>query len=410
MGILVAIGAREAENGGFHLFDDHVVIFDDRIRKQVAADLVESSLVELPVGLQFDDFADAHGLHSGESVVTDGIAHGDALRVEDARFRHDDDFCFHLGKEAQPAVPEEGDQEEQAVPQPSSGEKKKCKRLDTLHCLSLKTRMLPRTRNFLTGVALAGLSAWSLAGDPPLTPEQLKGADRTDDFSIPTPGEFMAALNKIGKPDWSSKTGRSVPTSIPSRAQQALNLGTLIADGYVAVEAESKQEVRNVGRDIVEMAKPLGVREEIINRGKSLTEFAENGQWDVLREELEATQNEVKTKFAESADKDLITLITVGGWIRGTEVVAALVSSKYTEAGAKLLRQPGIVDFLAAKLDALPEKLRDDPAVKRCRVKLGELKAAVSFSPDAPPDKAAVEKIHKIAADLVKELTNKKLQ
>src|SRR6478735_4954362 len=251
--------------------------------------------------------------------------------------------------------------------QPSSGEKKKCKRLDTLHCLSLKTRMLPRTRNLLTGVALAGLSAWSLAGDPPLTPEQLKGADRTDDFSIPTPGEFMAALNKIGKPDWSSKTGRSVPTSIPSRAQQALNLGTLIADGYVAVEAESKQEVRNVGRDIVEMAKPLGVREEIINRGKSLTEFAENGQWDVLREELEATQNEVKTKFAESADKDLITLITVGGWIRGTEVVAALVSSKYTEAGAKLLRQPGIVDFLAAKLDALPEKLRDDPAVKRCR-------------------------------------------
>jgi hypothetical protein len=262
----------------------------------------------------------------------------------------------------------------------------------------------------LTGTVLLALSALALADDAPLTPEQIKAAVRTDDFSIPTPGEFMAALNKVGKPDWSSKTGRSVPTSIPSRAQQALNLGTLIADGYIAVEAESKQEVRNVGRDIVEMAKPLGVREEIINRGKSLTEFADNGQWDVLREELEATQNEVKTKFAESADKDLITLITVGGWIRGTEVVAALVSAKYSDAGAKLLRQPGIVEFLAAKLDALPEKLRDDPAVKRCRVRLAELKATVSFSPDAPPDKAAVEKIHKLAADLVKELTNKKLQ
>jgi hypothetical protein len=270
--------------------------------------------------------------------------------------------------------------------------------------------MLPRTRDLLTGFVLAGLSALALAEDPPLTPEQISAAVKTDDFSIPTPGEFMAALNKIGKPDWSSKTGRSVLTTFPSRPQLALNLGTLIADGYVAVEAESKQEVRNVGRDIMEMAKPLGVRDEIINRGKSLTEFAENGQWDVLREELEATQNEVKTKFSETSDKDLITLITVGGWIRGTEIVSALVAAKYSDAGAKLLRQPGIVEFLAAKLEALPEKLRDDPAVKRCRVKLGELKAAVSFKPDAPPDKAAVEKIHKLAADLVKELTNKKLQ
>ena len=33
---------------------------------------------------------------------------------------------------------------------------------------------------------------------------------------------------------------------------------------------------------------------EILDRGKSLTEFAENKQWDVLKEELEATQNEVK--------------------------------------------------------------------------------------------------------------------
>jgi len=152
------------------------------------------------------------------------------------------------------------------------------------------------------------------------------------------------------------------------------------------------------------------VQERIIERGKSLAEFADNGQWDVLREELEATQNEVKVKMADSADKDLIALVTTGAWVRGTEVVASLVAGKYTPEGAKLLRQPAILEFLIAKLETLPEKLRDDPAVKRCRVKLAELKTAVTFSPDAPPDKAAVANIHKLSAELVKDLANTKLK
>ena len=78
--------------------------------------------------------------------------------------------------------------------------------------------------------------------------------------------------------------------------------------------------------------------------------------------------------------------------------------------GAKLLRQPAILEFLLAKLEALPEKLRDDPAVKRSRMKLTELKTAVSFAPDAPPDKAAVTNIHKLSAELVKDLANTKLK
>src|SRR5947207_9528351 len=103
----------------------------------------------------------------------------------------------------------------------------------------------------------------------------------------------------------------------------ALNLGILIADGYIAVEAKDAQAVKNVGKDIMTLAKPLSVKDKIIERGKKLEDLADTGQWDVLKEELEATQNEAKAALEANADKDLIVLVTIGGWARGTEVISS---------------------------------------------------------------------------------------
>lgn len=270
--------------------------------------------------------------------------------------------------------------------------------------------MLRMNRILAAGLGALCLSGFAMAQTAALSADQVKAAARTDDFSVPTPGEFMAALNKTGKMDWASKARPPIPTNFTSRGQQALNLGTLIADGYIAVEAEDKVAVKNIGKDIIDIAKPLGVKDEIVNRSKSLTEFADEGQWNVLREELEATQNEVKSKFAESADNDLVTLVTVGGWARGTEVVASLIAAHYTPEGAKLIRQPGICEFLTTKLDALPDKLRDDPAVKKARVDLAALNAAVTFPRETTPDVATVKKVAAIAGGLVKEIARKDLK
>lgn len=274
--------------------------------------------------------------------------------------------------------------------------------------------MLPRTRALAASLVVLTGSVSAIAQTapqtPPITAEEMRAALRTDDFTIPTPGEFMAALNKVGKPDWSAKERRPIPTDFPTRGQRALNLGTLIADGYIAVEAESKAGVKNCGKDISAMAKGLGVAEAITSRGASLIDFAEEGQWDTLREELEATQNEVKAKFAEGSDKDLITLVTVGAWFRGTEAIASHVAKTYTADGAQLLRQPGIVDFLAAKLDALPEKLRDEPAVKRARVKLTEFKVVVGFPREKVADQETVKRIYALAAEIVADLAKKDLK
>lgn len=201
---------------------------------------------------------------------------------------------------------------------------------------------------------------------PALSREELSAAVKTDAISIPTPGELMAALNKQGKPDWAGHARAPITINFTSRPQMAFNLGGLIADGYIAVEAEDAQQVKNIGKDIVALAKPLGVQQDIINRGKSLTEFAERGQWDVLKEEFEATQNEVKAAMIENKDQALVTLVTVGGWVRGTEVISDYLAKHYSESGARLVRQPAIVNFLHQELEALPEKCATTPQSKKC--------------------------------------------
>jgi hypothetical protein len=267
--------------------------------------------------------------------------------------------------------------------------------------------MIWLSRPLAGGLAVFSLCATALAEAPALSKEDLAAALRTDEVSIPTPGELMAALDKQGKPDWSASIRPPISTNFSRRAQMALNLGGLIADGYIAVEAEDAQQVKNLGRDILEIAKALGVPKEIRDRGKSLTEKGEEKQWDVLREELEATQNEVKQSLAANKDQPLIDLVTVGGWVRGTEVVSGAIAQKYSEAGARLLRQPAIAEALTARLRALPEKLRDDPVVKVVAEKLDQITRLVAFPREGAPSAEGVKQLHTLAAELVKIISTK---
>src|ERR1700687_3330470 len=190
-----------------------------------------------------------------------------------------------------------------------------------------------------------------------LSQDQLAKAIKTDSLTIPTPGELFAALEKPGKPDWAGQYRTPIPMTYRNRGQIALNLGGLIADGFIAVEAQDSQQVKNIGTDIIKLAKALGVSENVLSRGNSINEFAENSEWDALQEELEATQNEVKSSMQSHRDQDLIILVSVGGWIRGTQVVSAAVMQNYDERAAKVLRQPALVAYIQSKMNDRSEEV-----------------------------------------------------
>src|SRR6184192_3423075 len=223
--------------------------------------------------------------------------------------------------------------------------------------------MRPVRRFFAVGFLLVCCAV--IGAEPARLPaEQMAKAIRNDSISIPTPGELFAALEKPGRPNWVGQMRGPVATSYKNRPQIALNLGSLIADGFIAVEAKDSQQVKNIGTDIVKLAKALGVSENVLSRGNSINEFAENSEWDALHEELEATQNEVKTSMQSHRDQDLVILVSLGGWIRGTQAVSAAVIKNYDEQSAKVLRQPAVVSFIHSKIDKIIMDLRSEPLVK----------------------------------------------
>ena len=240
-----------------------------------------------------------------------------------------------------------------------------------------------------------------------LPADQLAKAIRNYSISIPTPGELFAALEKPGKPNWSGQYRGPIPTTYRNRAQIALNLGGLIADGFIAVEAQDSQQVKNIGTDIIKLAKALGVSENVLSRGNSINEFAENSEWDALQEELEATQNEVKSSMQSHQDQDLIILVSVGGWIRGTQVVSAAVLQNYNERSAKVLRQPALVNFIQSKLKDMSPDMHAEPLIKDVSNQLTGIEKLVAFPPGKAPSADDVRKVNEAVGKIMDEIENK---
>jgi len=272
------------------------------------------------------------------------------------------------------------------------------------------------TRIISAMIRLAGLGAIVLAGGVLVTAgaetghipaDQLAKAASTDSISIPTPGELFAALEKSGKINWADQYRGPIPMTFRNRAQIALNLGGLIADGFIAVEAKDGQQVKNIGSDIIKLAKALGVSEKLLSRGNSINEFAENNEWDTLQEELEATQNEVKASMQSHSDQDLVILVTLGGWIRGTQVVTSTIVQSYDERSAKVLRQPALVHFMQSRINEISPELRNEPLVKDISGELSKIEKLVSFPPGKTPDIEEVRKVNEAVGKMMGEIENK---
>jgi len=239
-------------------------------------------------------------------------------------------------------------------------------------------------RIVIPSLCLAAFSAAPALSESTLTKPQLETVVQIDALTIPTPGEFFVAMDKQGQPNWTQLFKPETPSATASREQMALMLGVLVADGYIAVEAQDGQGVKNTGKDIINLAKKLNVSQSILGRGNSINDFASNNDWSALREELEATQNEVKLAMAEQKDQDLVILVSLGAWIRGTDVATMFIAGNYSPELAELVRQPAIVSYLLDQVSKLPEKVHSDPLILKLASGLESVRQLVTTDVDVP--------------------------
>ena len=99
----------------------------------------------------------------------------------------------------------------------------------------------------------------------------------SDDVVVPMPSEIFAVLDKLGKPHWDDvlRKVKSPVAPMPDREQTALLLGTVIAEGFIAVEATNAEEVKRIGRSVQNLSKAIGVEKAAYPRSKAIIDAAD---------------------------------------------------------------------------------------------------------------------------------------
>jgi len=182
----------------------------------------------------------------------------------------------------------------------------------------------------------------------------------------------------------------------------------VFADGYLAAQAEDAQQCRNIGKDLLRLSKTLGVQTELLDRSRSIAESAQKKEWAILRRELNATEAELGAALRKHEDEGLARLVSLGAWMRSTEIVASLLSDQYSENAAALLRQPALGILLGRGLEKLGEKLDTDAALELIRPKLSTVERLLNGSADTPPSPMEVKDLAAILGSILKDVTEKR--
>ena len=243
----------------------------------------------------------------------------------------------------------------------------------------------PRLTLAVSLCAFSSLTLLSVRADIP--PKKIALSDfpaaAVDDVVVPVPSEIFAVLDKLGNPNWKSQLRDGKVQTPEDRARVALMLGNVIAEGFVAVEAEDSERVKDIGRQILMLSNAINVKKSVITRCKSITDKADQRDWKGVRSEFDGALQDVRAAMDELNDHDLSQLVSLGGWLRGTEVLTSIVQNGFSKDGAELLHQPELVNYFDRCIGSMSPRLRKDPLVARIREVLRKIGPIVSESGDS---------------------------
>ena len=99
-----------------------------------------------------------------------------------------------------------------------------------------------------------------------------------------------------------------------------------------------------------------------------------------VRDELDATQQTVRTTMESLRDDELSGLVSLGGWLRGTNVVTTFISNSFSEDKAELLNQPGLVAHFRTMLGSMKGSSGKSPQIRAISTGLARLEAIITQS------------------------------
>jgi hypothetical protein len=195
--------------------------------------------------------------------------------------------------------------------------------------------------------------------------EQVREELGVNQFTAPSIEQVMAELIDL-RPIQIEKVWSDLPAGTPqNRARLALASGRVIADGLLAVIAEKPSRVEPCARALLRFAKGLGVSDHVTKHSKSIIEKAMKEDWLDVRRELVKAQADVESGMLALKDEEIAHLVSLGGWLRGVEIVSTLVAEDFTPERAKRLVQPEALDYFIDRFVTLNPSLKSKPVFQQ---------------------------------------------
>jgi len=264
-------------------------------------------------------------------------------------------------------------------------------------------------KSLLFALALSSFASLAVAETTPPQHIDVGALPATviDEVVVPVPTEVFGVLDKLGSPNWHEVLRPVKTDEMGERPQVALLLGAVIAEGFIAVEAQDSEQVKKIGRQVLNLAGAIGVRRSVIARTSSIIDYADKKDWKQVKIELDGASRDVKTAMIELKDEQLAQLVSLGGWLRGTEAVTQVVHQNYSKDAAELLHQPSLLAFFQSRLDTMSDRLKRNAVVKGIRTRLPELRPLTEKA-SGHLSAQEVDQIHAITSDLVKSIVSGK--
>ena len=243
--------------------------------------------------------------------------------------------------------------------------------------------------------AVSGIPADLL--DDPHVREELA----VNEFTAPSIAKLFDTLQFL-MPLPLVETERKMPARMPlDRADLAIELGFLIADGFLVVEAEQLDKVEDMATDLTRYGKALGAGDRVNRHAASLLDSARKRNVAQLKKELAATQRDVERELVTLRDADLAHLISLGGWIRALEVSTVAVDKQFSEERARKVMREDIADYYTESVAGLEPRISERPNYLAMRNLLAGLRTEMVLEEDQQPTREMMKEIRKQAAKLV---------
>lgn len=173
----------------------------------------------------------------------------------------------------------------------------------------------------------------------------------------------------------------------------ALEMGYLLADGFIAVRSGHMNDIKPIALDLSRYGKALGVGDKMNTYSASLLEHAEKGQLEEFKHILSSTQSAVNEELTALRDPDQAHLLALGGWVRALEAAAAAIEQRFDASQAAVIFYPDAPAYFNEILSGL------HPRIAR-RLKVDSMsrhmEALINQMTLAPGESPTLEKVRSI--------------